>query len=122
MNLTKKQKAILALIVKANPDGPIDFDQLIERVPYTPTKDSMHFSIRALVAKGLIEKGPLSVRRGRARRLISPTPLGQHWAAALCPKPVATTLEEAIDMEAYVEAEKEFEDELDERAATIDLK
>lgn len=90
MNLTTKQKAILGLIVKANPDGPIDLDQLIERLPYTTSKDSMHFSIRALVAKGLIEKGGLENRRGRARRLITVTPLGHHWAKLLCP-PVALT-------------------------------
>lgn len=99
MNLTQKQKAILALIVKGNPDGPIDLDQLIERLPYTPSKDSMHFSVRALVNKGLIEKGGLELRRGRSRRLITVTPLGLHWAKVLCPRPVPLTLEEAIDLE-----------------------
>ena len=110
MNLTTKQKAILALIVQANPDGPIDFDQLIERLPYAPSKDSMHFSIRALVKKGLIEKGALEVRRGRARRLIEVTALGRHWAAALCPRPVPMTVEEALDL-----------DELEKMAAELGL-
>jgi DNA-binding MarR family transcriptional regulator len=107
VNLTQKQKAILALIVKGNPgdpstgepDTPIDFDQLIERLPYQTSKQSMHFSVRALVARGLIEKGGLEARRGRARRLISPTPLGLHWAALVCPKPVPLTVEEVIDLD-----------------------
>lgn len=86
MNLTTKQRYILRLIVDGNPDGtPIDFDELIERLPYTTSKDSMHFSMRALAAKGLAEKGPMELRRDRQRRTIVPTPLGRHWAAALCP-------------------------------------
>lgn len=88
MKLSQKQKAILALIVLGNPDGPIDLDELIDRLTYMPSKDSMHFSIRAMVEKGLIEKGPLENRRGRARRTLVPTPLGRHWAALVCPKPV----------------------------------
>lgn len=99
MNLTSKQKAILALVVQANPDGPVDFDQLIERLPYCPSKDSMHFSIRALVKKGLVEKGGLDVRRGRSRRLLLVTPLGNHWAAIVCPRPVPTTIEEVMSPE-----------------------
>lgn len=44
MNLTSKQKQILALINAKNKDGTlIDMDQLVERVPYSTTKDSMHF-------------------------------------------------------------------------------
>lgn len=108
MNLTQKQKAILALIVKANPDGPIDLDQLIERLPYTTSKESMHFSIRALVGKGLIVKGATELRRGRSRRLIEVTPLGSHWANLLCPRPVPLKLEEAMDVEELEELERQL--------------
>lgn len=112
MKLSKKQKAILALIVHGNPDGPLDLDQLIDRLTYMPTKDSMHFSIRALVEKGLVEKGELENRRGRARRTLIATPLGQHWAALVCEKPVgAVVLSE--------EAKKELADL--ESLAPIDL-
>lgn len=90
MNLTAKQKLILGLIAAGNPHAqPIDFDQLIDRLPYNPSKESMHFSLRALIKKGLVEKGGLDLRRGRSRRLILATPLGEHWAKLVCPRPAA---------------------------------
>ena len=100
MNLTFKQKSILRLIRDANPGGePIDFDQLLERLPYSTTKDSMHFSLRALIAKGLAEKGALENRRLRSRRLILITPLGEHWATLLCPPlaPAAAVMKSALE-------------------------
>jgi DNA-binding MarR family transcriptional regulator len=94
VKLTEKQKAILALVKEANPYGPIDFDQLIERVPYLTTKESMQFSVRALVAKDLISKGPTEIRRNRSRRLYSITPLGLHWCAMLGLKPFPQKISE----------------------------
>lgn len=108
MTLTEKQKAILALVIAANVDGPIDFDQIIERVPYLTTKESMHFSMRALVAKDLVQKGPTEIRRGRSRRLYMPLPLGVHWAALVCLKPFPRTLEEVVDVEEMKNLEDEF--------------
>jgi DNA-binding PadR family transcriptional regulator len=109
MNLTAKQKAILALVVHGNKDGtPIDLDQLIERVPYSPTKESMQFSVRAMVNKGLIEKGGIEPRRGRGRRIITATDLGKHWAALLCPKPVPLRVEEVLSDEEL----KKMEDDI----------
>lgn len=114
MRLTQKQKAILALIFVKNEDGtPVDFDQLIERLPYCPTKDSMHFSIRALVNKGLVEKGDLEFRRGRSRRLMLITPLGEHWARLMCPKPVPLRVEQVL-------TEDEFKS-LEESVLNVDL-
>lgn len=107
MNLTKKQKQILALVLAKNSDGTlIDFDQLVDRLPYSTTKDSMHFSIRALVSKGLVEKGPIETRRGRGRRVIGITPLGEHWAKLLCPKPVPFRVSEIITDEDFEALEK----------------
>lgn len=106
MNLTSKQKAILALIVKGNPDGPIDLDQLIERIPYVTSKQSMQFSVRALTSKGLIEKGPTEVRRERARRTFRVTPLGQHWANLVCPRPVPMSIDEVMDDSEIEEMER----------------
>lgn len=77
MYLTQKQIQIMATIVKANPDGSyLDLDQLVENLPYRTTKESMHFSLRALIKKGLLEKKPQEVRRGRVRNIIAPTLLG----------------------------------------------
>jgi hypothetical protein len=44
-----------------------DFDQLLTRLSWTPTKESAQFTIRAVVGKGFIEKAPVETRRGRNR-------------------------------------------------------
>ena len=72
--LTTKQTQIMDSILRGNPDGSwMDFDELIAALPYKTTKDSMHFSIRALVKHGLIDKKPLEFRRGQERRVLAPT-------------------------------------------------
>jgi predicted transcriptional regulator len=76
MNMTSKQRQITDTVIKGNPDGSwLDIDQLVENVPYETSKDSMHFSLRALIKKGLIEKKDLELRRGQERRIIAPTSL-----------------------------------------------
>lgn len=70
--LTTKQIQILKTIRAGAPapDGgvdPIDLDLLLDNLPYVTTKESMQFSIRALVARGLIEKTAPTLRRGRKR-------------------------------------------------------
>jgi len=57
----------------------VDLDQLIERTSYKPSKQSMHFSIRALVNRGFIEKGAREKRRGAVRIVYRILPLGQHF-------------------------------------------
>jgi len=65
------------VISAGNDDGtPTDLDEVIERVSYKPTKQSIQFSIRALVNHGLIEKGAQEKRRGRLRAIIRITPKG----------------------------------------------
>ena len=108
MNLTQKQKAIMALIIKANPDGShIDIDQLLERLPYVTSKESMQFSVRALQKKSLIEKDNV-IRRDRKRVVYKATPLGEHWSRLLCPVPVPMTIEEAMSLEELKDLEKEL--------------
>lgn len=80
MQLTEKQHKILAIIARGNGKDendkliPVDLDQLLQRLDYKPSKDSMHFSIRALVRRGLITKGDLQERRGRMRVVFLPSP------------------------------------------------
>lgn len=54
-----------------------DLDQILERVDYRPTKAAIHFSIRKLIAKGLIQKLGIEKRRERNHVLISATELGK---------------------------------------------
>lgn len=74
--LSRKQWEIIDAIMRGNPDGTwLDFDQLLERMSYKPSKPSMHFSLRALINRGLIEKAPTELRRKQNRRVLAPTTL-----------------------------------------------
>ncbi len=77
MRITNKQMAILKVVIAGNTDAgkfsPCDLDQIIARIGYNPTKDAIQFSIRKLIAKGLIFKSGFESRRDRRHVLISPT-------------------------------------------------
>jgi repressor of nif and glnA expression len=83
MKLTYKQRELLRVIAEG--DGAIgtaiDLDQILERIRYETTKQSLQFSIRALVNHGLIAKLGLVKRRGRVRQEIQITPAGLPYAA-----------------------------------------
>lgn len=86
--LTIKQLEILSIVLGGNPDphrpgdALVDMDQLLERLSYEPTKQSLQFSIRALVKRGLIDKGPEVSRRGRRRITFSLTQKGREMLPA----------------------------------------
>jgi len=66
--LTKNQVELLLIVRKQGPDGPIDFDQLLDQLSWTPSKESAQFTIRALIGKGVLEKlTELQFRRSRKR-------------------------------------------------------
>lgn len=106
MHLTIKQIELLTTIGKRNPDGgATDLDQLLERLSYKPTKQSIQFSIRALIAHGLIQKDAPEKRRGRTRTLISLTREGQMMIGK-SPNPMI----EAIPDDLLEELSEVFED------------
>jgi hypothetical protein len=77
MNLTTKQIEIMKVVAAGAIGGAVvDLDQLLERLPYTTTKESLQFSLRAIERHGLIDRSMAEHRRGRARRLVAPTELG----------------------------------------------
>lgn len=78
MHLTQKQIELIRVIGSRNPDGtPLDLDQILELLSYKPTKQSLQFSIRALIAHNLIQKDAPEKRRGRTRTIISLTKAGE---------------------------------------------
>ncbi|HDR9086370.1 TPA: hypothetical protein QDB10_002261 [Burkholderia vietnamiensis] len=77
MNLTIKQIEIMKVVVAGNPDGPTDIDQILIRLPYATTKESLQFSLRALEKHGLIDRSATEHRRGRIRRLVAPSAMGR---------------------------------------------
>lgn len=81
MHLTTKQVELMRVIVTGNGVGePADLDEILERVRYETSKQSLQFSIRALIAHKLIEKRGIEKRRGRQRVVIQATAAG----GALC--------------------------------------
>ena len=58
--LTPYQEELLALVAAGSPSAgpaePIDFDELLERLSWQPTKAAAHFSIRALTRRELLAK------------------------------------------------------------------
>lgn len=96
---TAKQLEIIGLIVQGeNPDtgfSPIDIDLLMERLSYKPSKQSLQFSIRALVQKGWITKVYLN-RRERPRVCFHPTETGKQMGSGLSSAAVKEFVEEVI--------------------------
>lgn len=82
MNLTNKQLELLRVIVAGNgDDDPADLDEILDRVRYETTKQSLQFSIRALIKRELIEKKGIEKRRGRQRQVIAATAMGKSMLA-----------------------------------------
>lgn len=78
--VTDKQLEALQLVsvgATAGSGDAIDFDQLLERLTWKPTKQSAQFTIRALIAKGLITKAGQLLRRGRLRVVYQMTKAGK---------------------------------------------
>lgn len=101
MNLTSKQIEILTVIAAGVAAGEApDLSQIVERVRYMTTKESMQFSIRALIKHGLVEKLAIEKRRGRAHRPIGITPAGQGYAGKRDKNDETTSLsEDDLDLE-----------------------
>lgn len=83
MQMTPKQLQLMQTIVTANEDGSFtDLDQILERLTYDTTKQSLQFSLRALIKKGVIVKKARENRRGRSRVILAPTEVGYNIMTA----------------------------------------
>ncbi|EGD9662755.1 TPA: hypothetical protein HHA78_004048 [Escherichia coli] len=86
MTLTDKQKDIIKTLNLGYERGHLlDLDELLEVLPYKTTKQSVQFSIRALIKKGLVEKGHTRQRSDNRyhRRTLGLTTLGRAKAKLL---------------------------------------
>ena len=78
MHLTVKQRELLTVVARGSgPDEPLDLDQILETIRYETTKQSLQFSIRALIVHGFIVRAGIESRRGRQRQVIAATRLGR---------------------------------------------
>lgn len=77
--LTRKQAALMKVIMAGNIDvkgsriGWCDYQQILDRLPYKTSRESLMCSIRILVNQGWIEREGKEIRDGRARQTIAPT-------------------------------------------------
>lgn len=85
--LTTKQRQVVSLIIQGDKEEaitagtkfmPIDLDRLLETLPYRTTKQSMQFTIRALIKNGLVFKGTYENRRKRQRVTFVATDLAKR--------------------------------------------
>ena len=86
MTLTDKQKDIIKTLNLGYERGHLlDLDELLEVLPYKTTKQSIQFSIRALIKKGLVGKGHTRQRSDNRyhRRTLGLTTLGRAKAKLL---------------------------------------
>lgn len=86
MTFTDKQKDIIKTLNLGYERGHLlDLDELLEVLPYKTTKQSIQFSIRALIKKGLVEKGHTRQRSDNRyhRRTLGLTTLGRAKAKLL---------------------------------------
>ena len=86
MTLTDKQKDIIKTLNLGYERGYLlDLDELLEVLPYKTTKQSIQFSIRAPIKKGLVEKGHTRQRSDKRyhRRTLGLTTLGRAKAKLL---------------------------------------
>ena len=67
--VTRYQAEILSKLkgLESSTGKLVDLDQLLEQLSWSPSKESVQFTIRALIQKGYIEKMPVETRRGRNR-------------------------------------------------------
>lgn len=104
MELTTKQLSIMKVIVAGNTDGSVvDLDQILERLDYKTTKESLQFSLRALIAHGLIQKAGRENRRGRSRTLIKPTGMGRGLIQKEPTSFVSAASDDITDIEEIIE-------------------
>ncbi len=81
--ITTKQWQILTVVCDANGKDengnliPVDMDELLSRLAYRTSKESMHFSLRPLLKKGYITKD-YEKRRGARRMVLVPTRLAMQ--------------------------------------------
>lgn len=82
LQLTDKQTELLQVINTGNADGSrVDMRQLLERLSYTPSRDSTQFVIRRLIGKGVMIKTEPERRDGHRRACYEVTELGKKILA-----------------------------------------
>lgn len=92
--LTRKQTALMRVIMAGNIDvvgnwvSWCDYQQILDRLPYQTTRESLMCSIRILDNLGWIDRAGKEIRDGRAKQTIEPTAMAKR---ILAPSKAPTT-------------------------------
>jgi len=90
LKLSTKQRWVINELIRGHMINEVrvcdlDLDQLLTRLAenksytnYAPTKHALQFTIKCLIAKGMIAKDGFRLRAGKSRRVLVATPLGFH--------------------------------------------
>jgi hypothetical protein len=111
-NLTDKQYRILTVICTGNGKDekglfvPVDLDELLDRLSYRTSKESMQFSIRALIKNRLVSKD-YQLRRGSRRAIYSPSKIARTTMGYGNPS-IVETPEESFLAHALINLNKGF--------------
>lgn len=92
--LTNKQREILKLVIQGNIDktgarvSNIDYHQMLNRLPYHTSRDSLMCSISILESQGWLIKSGKELRDGRMKQTLEPTPVAIR---VVSPAPATTS-------------------------------
>lgn len=99
--LTTKQRQIMKEIVQGNLDktgarvSGLDYSQLLSRLPYKTSRDSLMCSIGILEKQGWLVKAGKELRDGRMKQIVEPTATAIR---VICP-PVPTSVPELVEID-----------------------
>lgn len=79
--LTKKQTALMKIVLAGNLDaaggrvGDVDYAQILSRLPYKTSRESLMCSLAILEKQGWLVRVGKELRLGRSRQTVAPTAL-----------------------------------------------
>lgn len=100
--LTRKQSALMKVIMKGNINVKgdwiswCDYQQILDRLPYKTSRESLMCSVRILRNQGWIERDGKETRDGRARQTIAPTAMAKRILDPAKPS-VAASYKEVVE-------------------------
>lgn len=100
--LTRKQAALMKVVMTGNIDAKgawvswCDYQQILDRLPYKTSRESLMCSIRILVNQGWIEREGKEIRDGRARQTVAPTAVAKRILNPAS-KPAPVTYREVVE-------------------------
>lgn len=100
--MTNKQRQLMKIVVMGNLDATgnrvsnVDYTQVLHRLPYITTRDSLMCSVGILETQGWLVKAGKELRDGRMKQTLEPTAVAIRVISP--PKPVAVPEYQEFDL------------------------